>query len=1698
MNVVSFPTSRRTRRANVSISVKALTCVAASCFLVVSAANTRGGDTIGSGAWQGEVHLDFAAAELRQAGLSVELRGQATTGGTPVQRLSSSVSTANDWTFDVDDVGYPLLSGTLDTAGAILLNVHGRRHTIGNLRFLATDDGPWSVRDGLPDAEDSPEVLRLIPTAQAFQRGTQRLQIQGDLVMSEELLRRLNAPHLADRRIATVTIRLEPSPAGAPTPAEEPAPSDAVPSGTASVAGPDVIVGDLHQINNYGVFVDKAAFSVGTVSCNVGDTELAWIASTNQHPTIAQNMYRLKAGRFEQIGMSWLKHGFFAVSGGLCFSDCQGTDGTALGVHCSDPYSANLNGSQNNLGPRFEVNAFTGEFNYPPADPFFASSTSRRLQVNLVDLDQSFNAGATYFVEGHYVTPDDAAAGNHDNNASYREATVTGVGNDVEVSLSSVTRRTLPAIRAWQAMDPTVVLTDVHIPGEGYLILGAKSTDLGDGFWSYEYAIQNINSHRSAAWFRVPVDPTTTVRNIGFHDVSYHSGEPFDGTDWSMSRSSVTITWSTTPFDTFPFANALRWGTLYNFRFEADVPPTSNVSTIGLFRPGTPDRVEVATVGPASNVTDCNGNDVPDSADIADGFSEDCNGNAEPDECETHTPMLTLWGTGFVDPVAVTGVPGNADRVLVAERTGRIQIHENGQVLATPLLDLTGSVANGPEQGLLGLAVDPDFAANGHAFVAYSNLAGSTVISRFSVNGDPNQLDPSTEVILKIVPQPFDTRNGGVLSFGADGMLYVGMGDGGGTDDPLNSAQEPGSLLGKVLRLDPDQPPDYIPVTNPFVATALPLDEIWSLGVRQPRGLSVDTATGDVFVPDHGQDAVEEINIHRGGTTAGENYAWRCMEGDTCTGLSGCTCFGASLTQPDITFPSDATGCGVVGGGAYRGCVMPDWTGVYYYADTCAGSIHALRYVNGAVTEWQDVTNDLFASVGSIATVSAFGADGIGELYVATTSGELYKIVSNPAVCGNGTPEPGEGCDDGNLEPGDGCTEFCDIEPPASNDVCENAFAVSEGLHNFSTANAATDGPDEPILCDLNGQSTVDGDVWFCYTATCRGTATVSTCTGDFDSRVAVYAGCECPTAASTAIACDDDGCGLGTQQVFEVQACESYLIRVGGSAGETGTGAVSIGCTPDPLVTDCNGNLTEDDTDIVCQTSTDGNANGIPDECETSGDPILGGRLYDNWWSELSASPPILDHPLWQYRPDPISNPQTGATTWRCKECHGWDYEGVDGQYATGSHRTGFPGILGTTLEATDMFTLLREPPSNGGGPGVPNGHDYGSVLPDIRITDLVAFAIGGAVDNGTFIDETDGTFLGDPETGSTNYQFASTPPCTLCHGANGATINFGTFNEPEYLGTVANTNPWEMLHKIRFGQPNAPMPSWLANGGTNQGAADIGRFCQLSLATECIDPAQCDDGVTCTNDTCAIDGTCAFSPDDSNCADDGLFCNGPEICDEMLDCVSAGNPCTGVCDEVDACGCLPPLVTGAGGRYLAVTPQAMDSATPMGLLVTPTCALGQPRYVGQPVPPFNVAPLVDSRAKAAFLTSEGWGTTVYVFGQDIVPETEYEVRSDCGGPEPAISPFTQAQTLLWGDVSGASTDESPTPPDGLVNFRDIKSVVDGFLQNPNAPTVYASDLFGCRPAQIVDFSDVRAAILAFLGQDYPEASLCPGPCWD
>jgi hypothetical protein len=395
---------------------------------------------------------------------------------------------------------------------------------------------------------------------------------------------------------------------------------------------PDVIVGDLIGKTRWGVIGGIHAFSVGTTSCNIGSCWLNWISSTNRHPVIGQNMYRLKNGRFEQIGQSWLKHGFTALAETLCSTACiPPPDGSHLGVNCSDPYSSSLNGSQTRLGPKFEVNPVTGVFPYPATDGSRTGNVIyKRLQVRSTDLDPSQNAGALYWVEGQYVTGDDASANNQNNNASSRTMTVSTISaGNFDITLTGTTQRLKTAIENWPTIDPGVVLTNTNVPGDGRIILGARATSLGGGQYHYEYAFYNMNAERAIGSFSVPIPPGAVVTNVGFHDVDYHSGEPFSGTDWPSTVNATSVTWNTETFAANPNANALRWGTLYNFRFDANIAPGTFSVTAGIFKPGSPTSFTLSTVAPSL----CNNDGVCGSGEDCSNCPSDCSGQGGGPGC---------------------------------------------------------------------------------------------------------------------------------------------------------------------------------------------------------------------------------------------------------------------------------------------------------------------------------------------------------------------------------------------------------------------------------------------------------------------------------------------------------------------------------------------------------------------------------------------------------------------------------------------------------------------------------------------------------------------------------------------------------------------------------------------------------------------------------------------------------------------------------------------------------------------------------------------------------------------------------------------------------------------------------------------------------------------------------------------------------
>lgn len=396
-----------------------------------------------------------------------------------------------------------------------------------------------------------------------------------------------------------------------------------------TTGGPDLIIADIIGPANYSADGDFEAFAIGRQHCNVGSQPLDFVSNTNRHPVFGSNLFKLTADaagvtRIEHLGQSWLQHGFFALSGGLCCPNCQPTDGTRLGIHCSDSNTAARAGTQSALGPKWQVNPVTGEFPFPPANPPFSGTVARRIRVRIAELEPS-SSQVEYYVESQAIAPDDAAAGNGFNNVAHRPAVMSGSGSTWNLAFGGATRREAPAIRAWRLRDETVVDHDVMVAGDGWFVVAGDATPLGGGWWRYEYAVQNINSDRAARAFSIPLSPCIVVTNVGFHDVDYHSGDgpgnvDFDGTDWSILRADGRLTWATQMFDQSVSANALRWGTLYNFRLDADSPPRAGgaPAALALFKPGAPESIDTGPIPvPANRTGDLNGDGQVDLGDLS-------------------------------------------------------------------------------------------------------------------------------------------------------------------------------------------------------------------------------------------------------------------------------------------------------------------------------------------------------------------------------------------------------------------------------------------------------------------------------------------------------------------------------------------------------------------------------------------------------------------------------------------------------------------------------------------------------------------------------------------------------------------------------------------------------------------------------------------------------------------------------------------------------------------------------------------------------------------------------------------------------------------------------------------------------------------------------------------------------------------------
>ena len=345
-------------------------------------------------------------------------------------------------------------------------------------------------------------------------------------------------------------------------------------------------------------------------------------------------------------------------------------------------------------------------------------------------------------------------------------------------------------------------------------------------------------------------------------------------------------------------------------------------------------------------------------------------------------------------PVFLTAPPGDLNRLFVVEQGGLLKsLNSFDGTLRATFLDVSALITSGGERGLLGMAFDPNYATNGRFYIYYTDTNGDIVIARYVVNSSNADLaDTSSAVILKTIPHPTNANhNGGMLAFGPDGCLYAGTGDGGGGGDTANNAQTTTTLLGKILRLDPETGNACTFVTsNPFAING-GAPEVWSFGLRNPWRFSFDRITGDLYIGDVGQDQREEVDVMLAPSAGrGINFGWHIMEGFLCfSPPSGCNTSG--LTLPVLDYAHADGACSIIGGYVYRGTLNPAVNGTYFYGDLCAGFVRSFQLQNGQPGSQN--TWPLLSPPGG--QITSFGEDARGELYLMTLAGGLFHIVPN-------------------------------------------------------------------------------------------------------------------------------------------------------------------------------------------------------------------------------------------------------------------------------------------------------------------------------------------------------------------------------------------------------------------------------------------------------------------------------------------------------------------------------------------------------------------------------------------------------------------------------------------------------------------------------------------------------------------------------
>jgi hypothetical protein len=580
----------------------AVACLVAGGLLSAVAQASRTEDTIL--AVDGALQVTPNALTLEELGLQLNVSGS--TAFSPDSTLALTV---------VEDHPYRMLGARISVAASLTIQSGQTSTQTDGFQLVSAEPGVGYDYQ-LLDPQTAQPLFEVTSGAFSYDPDTGALRIsQAWLRVTDSLAKQLGVPRAANNLIAMVDldaqmIVIHQAPFGLQ---EGGLPGPGNPD---MRAGGDVVYQNISDVGNHGVVGAYMAFSLGTSTCNIGNQNINWLDDGT--PGVGFNAYKLNNGRLTQIGMGWVKTACCAAAGNGCGLSCNGQGGNVLGAGCLDSYSSGWNSIQSNLMSRSQINAFAGTFGSIPAGS--GDAVWRRCQVATADMVPT---SALYFLEGLYVGTQDSTFNNRNNNASYRRATVSGSS----FVLQGTTVQYLPAILAWRAngsgvgiVDSRVVDGIVDVPSEGRFHTAYKVTDNTDGTWTYDYAIYNLSSDRSGGSFQVPIPSGVTVTNVGFNDVRYHSGDPFDNTDWTATVGGSSVTWaSPQSFAQNPNSNALRWGTMYNFWFTANRPPADGSVTLGLFKPHTPQSVAFNASVPSSppHPGDLDGDGDVDLADLA-------------------------------------------------------------------------------------------------------------------------------------------------------------------------------------------------------------------------------------------------------------------------------------------------------------------------------------------------------------------------------------------------------------------------------------------------------------------------------------------------------------------------------------------------------------------------------------------------------------------------------------------------------------------------------------------------------------------------------------------------------------------------------------------------------------------------------------------------------------------------------------------------------------------------------------------------------------------------------------------------------------------------------------------------------------------------------------------------------------------------